>query len=537
MVLLLIKEFWNNIVKSPLYWIPMFVLAIVGYGFSICNRTIGRDDLLKEYYNEVLPFTGRWGMLVWGELLGITDLVPFVDRFVSLMFLLVASILIALLFYLLRERGGDILSYTVLSSMLLTYPLINEVFEYTGANFQYSGNLALVILAFFYLTVGINNASLKKIKNIIVASLIMILPTSSYEVGIFSYITLLFAVILYKHLMLSYLFSRRRLFLEVCYYISPLFLAIVFRFFVHYTILFVTGSSYIQLGGSVIDYDNTTLRYLIGSNLFKYYVAGLVYFPITVFAVLSLVFGGYIIKRSISNRDIKGFLIAVLFYLSIFLLALLRGLCVDYRIAQTCTIFVAFVAFLICEIKNIRYRFLYQFLFLFLCWHQAVYLNNILALNNMRSNNEIACIRNLGNRIVNEYHNSKPVVCIVEDDAYGGYLGPWIEKRVYADTKTWNGQLFTQLVNRYLPEKYHHYKYVNSNINNMLNWTFPSQIKDFFSYCGYDINVVSFPAILEMEDNPEQKKKLENIFASSANSMNPMEILDVGECLLVKLPK
>ena len=528
----LIVDYWNKIAKSPLYWIPMLVFSILGYGFSICSRTIHRDDLLKDHYNEVLLYSDRWGMLVWSKLIGVTDLFPFVDRFVTVLFLLIASFLISSLFFLLSNRNRSVIPFTVLSSMLLTYPLVGEVFEYTGADVQYAGNLALMIFAFIYMTLKRKEST---VRVIFIASFIMVLPASSYETGLFSYITLLCAAILYKYLKLqdSHLCFKEWL-IENGYYLSPVLLAVAFRFIVHFFILFISGTSHVQIGGTEIEYEHLTLAYLFGSNVFKYYVAGLVYFPITVFVVFSICYVKLFLQRSIANHDYKVVFLAVVMYVSVFSLAFIRGLCMDYRIAQTVTIFVAFVAFLLCELYQSRLRLIIPSALLFLCWHQAVYLNNILSLNNMRSNNEIISLQYIGNRVISEFDNKKPVVFISEQDPYGGYLGPWIEKRAYADKNSWNGRLFENLVNKYLPEKYRHYKYINSNINNILNWTDINQIKSFFSYCGYDISIVSFSSILNSEDDPVERKRLVVEYETASTTMNPLEIRDIGKCLLVK---
>ena len=532
----LLSDYWNVIAKKPSYWIPLMIFSAVGYGFSICNRTIHVDDFYKDYYNSVFPFSGRWGMLVWAKLIGVTDLLPFVDRFVALLFLLASSFFIGALFFQLKNKSGDVSSFTVLSSMLLTYPLVNEIFEYTNADFQYTGNLALMLYAFTYLTLKREKLTLRVV---LYASVIMILPASSYEVGIFSYITILCAVILYKHLQTKGMhISFTEWLYENVYYLTPLLLAVVFRFVVHYAILLVCDASYIQVGGSNVDYSNTTFSYIIGSHLFKYYVAGLVYFPITVFVLFSLFFTGYILQKSISYHNSRIFVLAMLFYLSLFSLVV-RGVCMDYRIAQTITVFVAFSSFLICELKIRWYKFrlLIPVFLLFLCWHQAVYINKLLSLNNMRSNNEIESLRYIGNRIMSEYGGNKPVVFIAEQDGYGGYLGPWINQRLYADVDTWNGKLFIKLVRNYLPEKYHHYKFVNSNVNNVLNWLDADNLKTFFSYCGYDIDVMSFSSILASESNLVVRRHLEKQYEIANATMNPMEIRDVGNCLLVKYYK
>ena len=395
-------DYWNKIGKSPFYWIPLLIFSAVGYGFSICNRTIHGDDLLKDDYNNIIPYSGRWGMLVWQKLAGVTDLFPFVDRFVALLFLIAASFFIGVLFYYLKNKSGDVLSYTVLSSMVLTYPLVNEIFEYTGADFQYSGNLALMIYAFIYLTLKREDPTLRVV---LLASVIMILPASSYEVAVFSYITLFCAVFLYKSILSpkKHITFKEWLY-DNGYYLSPLFLAVVFRFVVHYAILFIFDASYIQVGGSNVNYNTITLSYIVGSNVFKYYVAGLVYFPITVFVLFSLFFAGYILQKSTSNHNWGIFVLAMLLYISLFLLVV-RGACMDYRIAQTITVFVAFVSFLMCEIKIrwSKFRLLIPVFLLLLCWHQAVYINKVLSLNNMRSNNEIESLKYVGNRIMSEY--------------------------------------------------------------------------------------------------------------------------------------
>ena len=528
----LFLDYWDKIAKNPMYWIPLTIFSFAGYGFSICNRTIHGDDMMKDCYHDILPFSDRWGMLVWSKLIGITDFVPFIDRFVTLLFLLIASVLISFLFYFYSKQKDSIISFTVLSSMVLTYPLINEIFEYTEADVQYAGNLALMIFAFIYLALKLQKPT---IRVILTASIIMILPASSYEVGIFSYITLLCAVVLYKHINnMDVCLTTKKWLWENIYFLSPLILAIVYRFVVHYFVLSICDASYIQMGGIQLDNDHSDLTYIIGSNVFKYFAAALVYFPISVFVILSFCFLLIILKKVLENGDIKIILYAIVLYLSVFLLPIVQGLCMPYRTAQTLTIFVAFVSFLLCEIRNPKFHFVVSSSFIFLCWHQAVYLNNVLSLNNMRSNNEIESLRYVGYRIMSEFGSTKPVVFIAELDAYGGNLSPWIEKRVYADTDTWNGRIFDRLVKDYLPEKFRRYKYINSNVNNVLNWTPYSRLEDFFSYCGFNINLVSFSSLLAMEKNPILKKQLEEQYEKAITSMGPLEIKDIGKCILVK---
>lgn len=524
----LFKSYWNKIARYPLYWVPLLVLSIVGYGFSIFNRTIHWDDLLKDYYYDAC-LSSRWGMVLWQEIVGVTDLVPFVDRFVALLFMIIASFLFGALLFYLRNGEGKILSYTVLSSMVLTYPLINEIYEYTSANIQYAGNLALMILTYIYLTL---NRGSYNINTFVIASLFMILPASSYEVGLFSYITLISLVIFYRSCMYSDShITIKQWISEYAYFMLPVIIAVIFRYLIAFLLRLVFHLPYIQVGGADIDYSNTSITYLIGSNFFRYFVAGLVYFPITIFVFFSIVFVVYVIQKSLSKHNFQISLLGLIFFFSLFALPILQGICMQYRTAQSLTLYIAFVAFVLCEIK-VCTRLLIPCLLLFLCWHQAVYLSNTLSLNNMRSNNEIVSLQCLGNRIISEFDN-KPVVIIVSEDQYIQYLGPWIDRRVYANSDSWNGQLFNYLCKSYLPQRYHHYKYINSNIKNATQMGVT--LKKHFAYCGYDINVKSISSLLKSIHDSDRKLRLKQLFEDAKNDMHFMEIKDVGECLIVKL--
>lgn len=528
-MLSLLKSFYLNIGKRGLYWGPLLLFSLLGYSFSIYNRTIHWDDLLKDYYNESM-LSNRWGMVLWGKLMGTTDLVPFTDRFLTLFFLITASVLLSVLFFHLNNRRGEVLAYTVLSSMVLTYPLINEIYEFTGADIQYAGNLALMILAFIYMTLKRSEASPKVF---IVATLIMTLPAASYEVAMFSYLVLLCAVILYKYSILeSKQISLKQWLSENFYYLSPLIVAILLRFVVAYFLREIYDIPFNNGGSTGISYEKTTLSYILGSNGFRYFFAGLVYFPITIFVFSVIAFSLFIIVIFGKRHNYHIFVWGLIFFLSVFSLTLLQGVCMQYRTAQTLVIFVSFVAFLLCTLQ-IKYRAIIRYSLLFLCMHQAIYLNNVLSLNNMRSNNEAACIRYVGFKLMSEYDIRKPIILITEEDYYSGYLGPWVDKRVRADLSTWNGRLFNSLTEKYLPEKYHNYKYLNSNVINAIGLG-GTQAKSF-QYYGFDLNIQGLSTVLSSIKDTNRRKSIEKMYMNLDHEIPPLGIKDIGECIIVNM--
>lgn len=527
----LFKDFYLSIGKRAIYWGPLLLFSLLGYSFSIFNRTIHWDDLLKDYYNEIM-LSNRWGMVFWGIITGTSDLVPFTDRFLTLLFMVIASVLMSVLFFLLKNRSGDVLSYTVLSSMVLTFPLINEIYEYTGADLQYTGNLALMVLAFIYLTLK-RGESIWKV--FFVATSLMILPASSYEVAIFSYITLLCAFILYKYCIIEQKhISLKQWIYENSYYLLPVIAAVIIRFVIAFLFRNIYDIPFNYGGSTSINHEETTFVYLIGSNMYRYFIAGLVYFPITVFVFSVVAFIFYVLftlRRTLNFQiTILGFILIA----SVFSLTIIQGVCMQYRTAQAVTIFVSFVAFLFCEIR-VRYQLVINVSLLFLCCHQAAYINNVLSLNNMRSNNEAACIRYIGFKLVSEFDIRKPVVLITKDDSYDGYLGPWIDKRVHADNNSWNGRLFNMLTTRSLPERYHNYKYINSNINNAIDFGGTQQQYQFFQYYGFDLNVQEISTVLSSIKDSNRKKAIEMIYRNLGHEIPPLGVLDVGECIFVNM--
>ena len=62
-----ILEFYKDIVSKKQFYFPIVFYAIVGYSFSIYNRTVGVDDLMRDFnVNNVNGMlSGRWGMVLW----------------------------------------------------------------------------------------------------------------------------------------------------------------------------------------------------------------------------------------------------------------------------------------------------------------------------------------------------------------------------------------------------------------------------------------------------------------------------------------
>ena len=86
-----IVRFYSDILSKKRFWIPLLFFTLVGYSFSIYNRTISIDDLLLNDSGLSAMLIGRWGMYVWAKFVGFTEMFPFVFRFLALLFYIIEN--------------------------------------------------------------------------------------------------------------------------------------------------------------------------------------------------------------------------------------------------------------------------------------------------------------------------------------------------------------------------------------------------------------------------------------------------------------
>lgn len=521
-------HFYKSIICKKRFYLPILFYSIVAYSFSIYNRTISIDGLLGDYTvgdSGCSMLSGRWGMVVWCRLLDIMGFDPFIDRFLALLFLIIAAVLFC---YILYSIGGskDILQYSITASIFITYPLINEIWEYVGADFMVGGNLCLVSLAAIAIK---ETSSALSLKRILLASFLLLLPMSSYETGVFYYIALVGIIIFYEDISsFDSLLHVSDWIKKNLYYFIPLVIAFVLRFTVSFIINTVFDLEYSGGGDTKIiwlEYSFIpTLKGVIVSNFLHYVVYGLVYFPIAVFGFSLLNFIVYAL--SIKGNRLKHTLLGIIVIISLFSLAILQGDLLMYRHAQTITLFVAFSVYLVCMSIRIRWRIYIYALLFGLCWYQAIYMNRLLGLNNLRSDNELSIIRMIGSRIVSEYER-KPVFVVAPYQ-----VSEWIHKQITVDESAWNGRLFYYICEKLGDSLGRPHKYIYTNVNCASEECI--QLKLLFSYCGYDINII--PDFYS-DVNLERDKRMwaEAILVAKEMKLKPFQIHDNGNYLILSL--
>lgn len=516
-----LKEFYIDIISKKIFYLPVLLVLFLGYSFSLFNRSVSIDDLLLSgSLGNGSILSGRWGMYVWCQLLGLSENVPFVYRFLSIIFLVLSSFLLCYIFYTIR-RVKDILPYTLCASMFLSFPLINEIWEYT-VNFIVVGNLVLVTLA----AIAVREEQ-SPLRRVLIAAILLLLPMSSYETAIFYYITLVEIILFYEtavHVEIQFGFVEW-IKKNINYFI-PAVIAFLSRFLISFIINIVYGLDYNGGGDTSIiwlKYDfMPTLKGMLVSNINHYLLYGLVYLPISIF-VLLLIYFFYALFRI--NRTFV-LLLGLIIVVSLFSQAILQGDLLFYRHAQTITLFVSFSVYLFCVSVNKWRKLLYVVLFA-MCWYQAIYLNRILCLNNLRSDNELTVVRELGMKIVSEY-DKKPIVFVGVRPS----LGSWINRQVSVNEAEWNGRLFYRLSQKLGEHGNIPIKYVGTNVNTVMAEYL--QLKNLFSYCGYEIEVI--PDYFSGKvDTQTEKIREEAAAIAEKKGIRPYQIYDNNKYLIVNL--
>lgn len=518
-------DFYDNVLKKKRFFVPILFFSIVSYSFSLYNRTISWDDLLRDHYfgSGNICLSGRWGMVVWIKLLGVEELDPFVDRFLALTFLISTAILLCYLLYSI-DNNKSVTSYALFATAFITYPLINEIWEYCGANFILTSGLFLTTLATIVLRLNLGRKS-----KFILSSSLLLLPVSSYESSVFFYFSLVCIVVFYERIIKNENLQFKDLMIKLSIFVLPVFFAVILRFIISMLINVFYDLEYATGGATGIAWMENpallTVRSLVMSNILYYGVSALVYFPITVFCILLVAF---IVMLFIKVHKLSNMLLGFLVIVSLFSQAILQGSSLPYRNAQTLSLFVAFVlyltnVFLLYKSRLIRY--LIYVVFFVLCWHQAVYLNRTLCLNNLRSDNELSVIRQIGKELMANY-DRKPVVIVTPYK-----IGEWINRLITVDESSLNGRLFCKIYNKItLP-----YKFVDTNINCATEQY--AALKNYFAYCGFDVEITG---PVEKPHTPEYGHKDLTLIKEAtdwakSNKMRPYQIKDVGDYLIVSL--
>lgn len=520
----IVKRYIQSIVLKAQYWIPLLTLTILAYIPSFTNTKVQFEDFHWDLYygSGKAMLAGRWWLYLWGHVLN-NDIL---NKYLGFIFLLLAAIITGAIFYYLSNERSRVLPYTVLSLMVSTYPLINEIWSYNGNNFIVASNLAIISACVLYALLS----SAKDIVKTIVLSLALMLVASSYESCVFAYVTLVMVVLFYQ------LIRGRKTLLECMKsglrFAAPLITGVILGTAIGYLICAIEGLPYFRYGDTGLHWGAGALQALLLGNFEHYVVRGLVYLPIFVFDVALAIFGCFCLSAVFRKRAVV-LLAGVVVVASIFLQSLIQGSWLPYRTAQTLTYFSAFSFFLFMEYvtdQKVLKRSILTAMVLVACFSQSVFLSKVNTIDYRNAHNDESLVRQIGYELTTEYYG-KPVLFVGHHYDTVNLYSDYIFQQMSVDANSLNGEAYYKLrrilniegIMLLSP------KYFDTNLWSTLFLLSvePSAMEQYFSYCGYSIKVLDNNNL--QADYPDVQTMYEN------GELHTLQFVDMGDYVVVGL--
>lgn len=486
--------------------------AIIAYGFAATNISIGIDDTrgqLEVGAGRQFIASGRISQVVLPALLGYhTERIEnsFAIDVLAVSFLILAAVTCCVLF---RKKSNDqisMIALSIFSSLMLTYPLMSEIWEYTHGHLGMCAGIFLSTIV-IYVVDAFGEESQWNIWKMIFVFLAMTFVCSNYEAVVCVYIFLVFAILFLAMLFEPDNWSIRLLIKTGVKYIIALLSGIIGRVVIHKIILILFNIPYDTNGNTGISWKfnefGMQLYSLIVSWFDMYLLKSIIYFPLTEM----LIFGGiYICLLIYFLRCNKRYLIAVPgigFLLSFVALSLLQGSVTYYRCTcQVFAFFVGFVGMLLCYVaQKSNRRYLKNVVLLalgWLCIVQSFNLNYWLTLNHLRSKEEERAIYDIGCELRQNFDMTKPVV-------FCGYYGLSDEivelASIPKDDVRW--KVYSYAYSKIHDEDYNSIydtasrKLPQTNVNSVISWALGDQkdMQALFAKQGFSIEITEDPEI------------------------------------------
>ena len=354
------KRLWqevSDILKQKTYMICVALTAIMSYGFAICQPMIGIDDsAIGRYYTEgVGAVLGRWGLYLINKICPVVDYTPFITDFLSVVFLILGSAFWCIVFERAIGKKLSVLATTVFSCVMISSPIMSEVFIYylhngVGINYCLSAILMLVFMDAFAST-----SKKQMVCKLLGAFGLLCLCNSFVETFTIVFLMALVMVWVLQTISGTKKLGFKDLAIQTVSAGAMLVVSVLVRSF---AMKFFTWAFSLQDAVDVV----TSRSVLMALDWFKtsdgfaefvmtikkyiamYYVNAIAYVPIRIYVLAVVLFFVYAIYRLIAKKQFLPLLGAVAMQLIPLVLVIIEGHATFYRTSQFLPLYVAFVA-------------------------------------------------------------------------------------------------------------------------------------------------------------------------------------------------
>lgn len=495
---LYIKEI-EFFVKKWYFVTFVLLVTVLGFGFDISNLTINIDSLAGDIYNSAngqMIASGRFGLQFWNLFFKNTaHLVEnsYLTGILGLFFLIWSAINFCILFKRASNNTLSMPSYTVFAACLVSYPLMNEIWEYYGANLAVCGEFLFISFSLLLIYDQLEKGKFNILSSLAVC-FFMTIVCSGYESLICVFVFAVFATLFLKQKDEP---NPKKYLIQGLIYLAAIICGIILRLITHRVLLTVLNVEAASNGATEILWLNgnpiTTAINLIASISFSHILCSPLYFPLTVFMVCVIIMLGILIYLLVKKKIFSALLLFGML-LSSELLSIIQGSASPYRACQVFAILCAFTFMMIAN--RFKFKNIVPLALALVCISQASYLNYVFTLNHIRYQEEKAAIEQIGYTLKNNYPADKPVVFVGKFELSDNITEKVrvnensIGYKIAKKTNTVVTDITSKLENAINPSL----KFPVTNVNSVISWSADAfdnstMLENLFAFHGFDINV------------------------------------------------
>ncbi len=539
----MLKEL-GQFLDNKRYLYSLIITALFSYGYTIVNASISIDDLARgRYFSGELFAQGRFSSTIISNILGLEKWYPYFENLLSVFSLGVAVTLICILFNRASGYRMHTLALASFSCLFISYPLISEVFIYSGTNLSISLGMFFCTLSLHYVQQFWTE---NKILLFIYSLLSLSVAISFYEALVPVFMLGVLSLFVVRHIISEDKIS----FIEILHNgsksVAVLIFAILAEHIVATIIKAALGLSSSNVAQAKIAYIATpiysVLRNLMLDIFNDLFVASFYYLPIATFLLSLIAVVIWLFMYTIKRRDGILLLLFCLIFLSIFSLTIVQGTLSPYRviwfsyswlISLSCMLLLQFTL----DKPNSTLKGLVTASMGLLIFLQANDLNRWFSLDILRYKQEEKVINLIGQELYAKYDVETLPVIFVGSHKQSDV----IRKECTITSDDWQIKFLSAIFSKtgfnraynHLQDMTHgnEWRFVQTNLRSALNWSIRAfqevntETLNLFTYHGYDL-----------------KQGTKEMYDSALKHSNEMpewpkngSIIDVGTHIIVNL--
>lgn len=419
-----VKEYKRHIadlLNNKIYIFSILLVAILSYGFTISNFSIGIDDLGFDRYvtGPYILAAGRWGTTLIYTMLQIFQFTPFwLELIVTILTVIMGLIFTVFLKKECSERFKNV-HYIIISSILISFPVLHQSFIYQSTNLSVIlSNFMLMIIAIL-----IYENFLKDKKLIYYVIYIITLPffMSMYESCCQTYIAMVLIIAfiqLYKNK------PNKETTKNVIKYICTSALIMICAICLNYIIVYIIKNILAKNGLLVPDYSSKFIPWLRSTNILNLFKENIILklikdfnelFYIKSFIILAIVSLILTIVDAIKNKNYFLIFLILGIILANFAINILQ-VRILYRINTSWCLSIAFfAAFILMYIDGKKANNILSILLLIIIFFHTKTINQMFYNDYIRYQKEANYAYSIATMIIRECEDTtKPIVYLYD---------------------------------------------------------------------------------------------------------------------------